>query len=66
MTLTPDPQRELLTIKEAAARVHVCRRTIDNWIHRGYLQIERTVSGQPRIYADSLWRQQATMREASL
>lgn len=52
----PGTDRELLTIPQAMARVRVSRRTIYNWLARGLLELERTASGTPRIYADSLWR----------
>lgn len=48
--------RELLTIAQAMARVHVSRRTIYNWMKLGKIQYERTAGGGVRIDADSLWR----------
>ena len=47
--------RRLLTVNEAAGSARVSRRTITLWIQQGRLDTVRTVSGAPRIFADSLF-----------
>ncbi len=52
--MSPDPDRELLSITETIAILGVSRSTIYNWMNAGLLECCRTVTGQPRIYADTL------------
>lgn len=49
-------ERERLTVREAAERVRVCRRTMWTWIKREKVETCRTAGGSLRIYADSLWQ----------
>jgi hypothetical protein len=52
--MSPDPDRELVSITQAIAILGVCRATIYNWMNSGRVECVRTAGGQPRIYADSL------------
>ena len=53
-----------LSVKEAMVAVGVSRRTIFNWISAGKVRIKRTAGGSPRIYADSLWRDEDKIESA--
>lgn len=56
---TPDPpRRRLFNIMQACAAAGVCRRTMTYWIALGKVEVIRTPSGRPRIFADSLWRRE--------
>lgn len=46
-----------LTVNEAAALVHVSRRTLYNWMAEGKLEVRRTASGAPRVRESSLWKE---------
>ena len=48
--------RVTVSIREAGALVHVCRRTIVNWIAAGKVDYVRTAGGSIRIFEDTLWR----------
>lgn len=54
--MTVDPDRPVVSINDAMARVGVSRRTIYNWLAKGYLDYVRTAGGRVRIYTDTLWR----------
>ena len=45
-----------LTIAQACDEANVSRRTINNWMANGKLELVRTAGGCPRIKASSLWR----------
>jgi excisionase family DNA binding protein len=52
-----DPQRERVSIQDAAKLAGVSRRTIYNWLRSGKIEACRVASGKLRIFTDSLWRQ---------
>jgi excisionase family DNA binding protein len=45
------PRDQLLTVGEAAARLHVSKQTIRRWITEGILKASRTPGGHYRIRA---------------
>lgn len=47
-------QRQVITIMQACRIAGVKRRTIYNWMKRGWIEYARTPSGSVRIYADQL------------
>ena len=47
---------DLLTVKQAAAWLGVCRRTIYNWIWTGKVECVRLPSGRKRIPVSALLR----------
>lgn len=49
------PPRRLVNTVQAAALAGVSRRTIFKWLEAGKVEAVRTVGGQRRIYADSLF-----------
>lgn len=50
----PPDAPEFVTIRQAAARLHVCRRTIYNWLEKSVIEFHRTPGGAVRILASSL------------
>ena len=48
--------RALVTILQAAARCHVSRRTVYNWLQQGKVEWVRTAGGHVRIVEASLFR----------
>lgn len=44
----------LVTIVQACAIAHVCRRTLYNWMEAGRVEYVRTPTGRRRIFVDSL------------
>lgn len=48
--------RELLTIRQAAERAGVSKRTVHRWLREGTVEHVRNPGGLVRIYADSLYR----------
>lgn len=58
--MTTDPQRQLVTIKEAAAIARVSRRTIYTWLAAGKLAYVRTAGGAVRIDANTLFSEGRT------
>jgi excisionase family DNA binding protein len=53
--------RQTLSIMKACEVVGVSRRTIYNWISAGKVEYVRTAGGSIRIFADTLWRDPATV-----
>lgn len=51
---TEERKRPRVNVVSACAIAGVSRRTIYRWAEQGRLEIVRTPSGQPRIYADTL------------
>lgn len=49
-----DESRRVLTIREAAAKACVSKRTIYQWITDGRIDYTFTVTGQYRVYEDGL------------
>lgn len=56
-------QRETLTIRRAAERLQVSKRSIYNWMRHGRVEFTRSASGTVRIFADSLTTQRQGVRE---
>lgn len=48
--------RVVLSIDDAATKVGVSRRTINNWMRRGKIELIRTAGGSVRIFEDTLWQ----------
>ena len=55
--LAPAPD-EWITLSGACKAMHVSKRTIYNWIGKGWVETRRTPSGNVRVSAASLWRRQ--------
>lgn len=54
---TPDDlRRPKVNVAQAATIASVHRNTIYNWIAAGKVEVVRTPTGQPRIFADTLLR----------
>lgn len=51
------PERELLTVYQAAERAAVSRRSIYIWMQQGKVEFCRTAGGNVRVFADSLFRE---------
>lgn len=61
MSFTPEAIQRLqqlptLTVVQAMAVMQVSRRTIDNWMAKGKVEVKRTAGNCPRIVTSSLWR----------
>lgn len=48
--------RTVLCIKEVMAEMRVSRRTVLNWMQKNKVEFVFTPGGQPRIFADSLYK----------